>query len=118
MIKAIEDEISSWTIKPIHSSLFGSAARGEGDFDSDLDVLIVRPQEVSEPRWEDQKYESGLRLRRKIGNDLSWFDVSRGELKTAKKASEMIFSEWKRDGIFLTGKPLLELLLAPKGRSK
>ena len=117
MIQAIGDEVSSWAIKPLHSSLFGSAARGEGGFDSDLDVLIVRPQEKSEARWEDQKYASGLSLKRKTGNNISGFDVSMGELRSAKKASETIFSEWKRDGIFLTGSPLLDLLSAVNGRS-
>lgn len=118
MIHAIADEISSWVIKPMHSSLFGSAARGEGGFDSDLDVLIVRPSEEFEPRWEEQKYSSGISLKRKTGNNVSWFDVSQGELKTAEKASEPIFSEWKRDGIFLTGLLLSDLLGAAKSRSR
>lgn len=118
MIHAVGDEISSWTIEPIHSSLFGSAARGEGDLDSDLDVLIVRPQEESEHQWDEQKYASGLNLRKKTGNDISWFDVSLDELRTAKKASEPILSEWKKEGILLTGSPLLDLLSATKGKSR
>lgn len=66
---------------------------------SDLDVLIVRPEEVPENQWEEQKYLSGLNLRKKIGNAVSWFDISLAELKSAKKASEPIFSEWEKDGI-------------------
>lgn len=118
MIRAVGDEIASWKIMPLHSSLFGSAARGDGGVDSDLDVLIVRPWEESTPQWDEQKYSSGLRLKRKIGNDISWFDVSLGELKTAKKASESIFLQWKKEGILLTGLPLLDLLGPAKAPSR
>jgi len=118
MIHAVEDEISSWVIKPMHSSLFGSGARREGGIESDLDVLIVRPQKTPEHQWEEQKYSSGLILRKKTGNAISWFDVTLEELKTAMQASEPIFSEWKKDGIFLTGSPLLNLLSVTKRKSR
>lgn len=115
MIQVIGDEISTWAIKPMHSSLFGSAARGDGGVGSDLDVLIVRPEEVPENQWEEQKYVSGLNLKKKIGNAVSWFDVSLVELKTAMEASEPIFSEWKKDGISLTETTLVNLLGVIKG---
>lgn len=102
----------------MHSSLFGSAARGGGGVGSDLDVLIVRPEEVPENQWEEQKYLSGLNLRKKIGNAVSWFDISLAELKSAKKASEPIFSEWEKDGISLTESSLLNLLAVSKGKTR
>jgi predicted nucleotidyltransferase len=45
----------SWRPKPVHASLFGSAARGDGDATSDIDLLLIRPDEVSEdgPPWAD-----------------------------------------------------------------
>ena len=110
IIQVIEDEILTWITKPIHSSLFGSAARGEGGPDSDLDVLIIRPDEVPQNEWEEQKYLSGLRLKTKTGNTVSWFDISITELKTASKGAEPIFAEWKRDGIPLSGSLLSDLL--------
>lgn len=117
MIHAIEEEILAWAIMPEHSSLFGSAARGDGGVDSDLDVLIVRPEKVPENQWEEQKYVSGMNLRMKIGNSVAWFDVSLAELRTAKDASEPIFSAWKKDGILLTGSSLTSLLGAAPGKS-
>lgn len=117
MIHAIEEEISTWVIKSKHSSLFGSAARGDGGTGSDLDVLIVRPEKALENQWEEQKYASGMKLRKKIGNSVAWFDVSLAELMAAKKASEPIFSEWKKDGILLTGSSLVSLIGATKGKS-
>ena len=117
-IQVIKDEISTWITKPIHSSLFGSAARGEGGPESDLDVLIIRPDEVPENQWEEQKYLSGLRLKSRTGNTVSWFDISITELKTAYKAAEPIFSEWERDGISLSESPLSDLLPRTKSHHR
>lgn len=102
MIQLMRSEISLWAIQPLHSSLFGSAARGSGDTESDLDVLLVRPEEAPTAEWEQQKYLSATLLRRKIGNSISWFDISLSELSTARVADETIVSEWEREGISLT----------------
>ncbi len=110
MIQLMSSEISLWAIQPLHSSLFGSAARGSGDTESDLDVLLVRPEEAPTAEWEQQKYLSATLLRRKIGNSISWFDISLSELSTARLVDEPIFSEWKRDGVALTEVTLPNLL--------
>jgi predicted nucleotidyltransferase/DNA-binding transcriptional ArsR family regulator len=34
--------LSGWNPKPLYGCVFGSAARGDGDADSDIDVLLVR----------------------------------------------------------------------------
>lgn len=36
-------ELTSWKIKPLIACVFGSAARGDGNVDSDIDVLLVHP---------------------------------------------------------------------------
>lgn len=118
MLRAIEDEIALWKIAPLHASLFGSAARGEGDMHSDLDLFLVRPKGESEEEWEEQKYTSGVRLRVKIGNPVSWFDISVTELKRAVRASEPIIAEWKKDSICLSGRLLPELLRQMRGKGE
>jgi predicted nucleotidyltransferase len=49
-------EIAGWRIAPSHASLFGSAARGDGDAASDVDLFIVRPGgiEAEDATWRDQ----------------------------------------------------------------
>jgi DNA-binding transcriptional ArsR family regulator len=49
-------EIADWEISPAHVSIFGSAARGDGDTASDIDIFIVRPADVAEddPGWRQQ----------------------------------------------------------------
>ena len=118
MLRAIEDEIASWSIAPLHASLFGSVARGEGDTNSDLDLLLVRPKGEPEEDWEEQKYTSGIHLRAKIGNHVSWFDISLTEMKSAMRISEPIIAEWKKDSIALAGPPLWDLFRQMRGKGK
>jgi len=41
-------EVERWTVRPLYASVFGSAARHDGDNDSDIDLLVVRPSTISE----------------------------------------------------------------------
>lgn len=54
LIAAMIDHISGWKIPAPGAWLFGSAARGDGDEDSDIDVLVLRPDPVDENTWDDQ----------------------------------------------------------------
>jgi predicted nucleotidyltransferase len=111
-LEALVDEISSWTPAPVHASLFGSAARGDGDTASDLDILVVRPAKVADDDsgWEEQLAQAGARLRRRTGNDVSWFVVRPAELAAAKRSGEPVVRDWSRDGVHLVGRPLADLL--------
>ena len=44
--RRLRDEIAGWKIAPVHLSVFGSAARGDGDTRSDIDIFVVRPRDV------------------------------------------------------------------------
>lgn len=37
------EELSSWRPRPLYACIFGSAARGDGDAGSDIDLLLVHP---------------------------------------------------------------------------
>ena len=54
IMELLRREIVVWELQPYHASLFGSAARGDGDASSDLDVLVVRPTGSAEgdATWE------------------------------------------------------------------
>jgi predicted nucleotidyltransferase len=39
--RRLRAKLSSWRIKPLYASVFGSAARGDGDSESDIDLLLV-----------------------------------------------------------------------------
>jgi len=109
-LERIRIEVRSWEVQPAHASLFGSAARGDGTADSDLDVLVVRADDVDDETWERQLSASGERLRLAIGNTVSWFDVSRADLRRAATAHEGLVDHWRGDGVHLAGSALSDVL--------
>lgn len=48
--RRLRDELGSWPVEPLYAGVFGSAARGDGDVDSDIDLLLVHPQFARERR--------------------------------------------------------------------
>jgi predicted nucleotidyltransferase len=44
----IERSLEGWRVQPLYACVFGSAARHEGDAESDIDLLLVRPSTVAE----------------------------------------------------------------------
>ena len=50
-------EVERWNVRPLYACVFGSAARHEGDSDSDIDLLLVRPSTIPEVN-EAQKSKS------------------------------------------------------------
>lgn len=105
-------EISSWHMQPRHASMFGSAARGDGGVESDIDILVVRRDDANHDleSWAEQLHSTAMGVRRATGNPLSWFDVSGHELRTAVAAHEPIVEQWRADSIHLGGLALSTLL--------
>jgi len=112
MLELLRHEIASWPVAVEHASLFGSAARGDGDTSSDLDILVVQPtQSIADGiEWEEQLFASGRRIHAATGNHVAWFDISRDDLRRSVQASESIIDEWRRDAIHLAGTELRRLL--------
>lgn len=110
LVTFLRHEIASWARQAGHVSLFGSAARGDGDTRSDLDVLVVRDNQADEEGWEEQLYDSGQRIFAATGNRVAWFTITMQDLGQAVSAGEPIVSEWERDGLHLAGQRLRTLL--------
>jgi predicted nucleotidyltransferase len=113
MIDLLRQEVRSWPQPALHASLFGSAARGDGDSASDLDLLVVRPgprKGDDDEGWEEQVSDSGERIFAATGNRASWFVTTPADLRRAIEAGEPIVGEWRRDAIHLAGRRLEQLL--------
>jgi DNA-binding transcriptional ArsR family regulator len=108
LVSFLRGEVASWALEAQHVSLFGSAARGDGDTSSDLDILVIRNTE--EEGWEGQLYESGERIFAATGNRPAWFTITVGDLARAVTAGEPIVAEWERDSLHLAGLRLGTLL--------
>lgn len=105
MLELLSTEIGGWPIPVTHASLFGSAARGDGGVESDLDVLVVpSPKAAEDPEaWDEQLFETAQRVRRATGNSPAWLVLTRDDLMTAERNKEQILSELLRDAVTLAG---------------
>ncbi|MFI5732507.1 nucleotidyltransferase domain-containing protein [Kribbella sp. NPDC051587] len=114
MRQAIEAE---WAEKPWAACLFGSAARGDGGPDSDIDLLVVRPTDHIDPPWEQQVSSLSDGVHAWTGNHLQVYDVSPGELRTHIESGEPIVKDWLRDCVTVYGEDFRQLRnrLAHKG---
>lgn len=116
LFRNIRDEIALWETAPIHACIFGSAARGDGDTGSDIDLLIVRPLRVDadDRAWRNRL--DGLRSMISIwtGNRAAVHEISETEVPALK--SKPIGRELLRDGVPVAGLKIEALLRARRAR--
>lgn len=111
LLDALTRDLGSWSPPPLHASLFGSAARGDGDTNSDLDLLVVQPDDLppDDDHWAQQLHDSATRISRWTGNEVAWFVIDRETLARARATDEPALAEWLVDGILLAGVRLEQL---------
>jgi predicted nucleotidyltransferase len=105
LIEEIRKAIDEWPIAPVHGSLFGSAARGDGDTRSDIDLFVVRPDAVDEDEatWRSQIDDLADLIRRRTGNDASIIERDESSLARLRESQPPIFSELLADAIVVSG---------------
>lgn len=101
-----------WPVHPLHVSLFGSTARGDGDSASDIDILLVRPEDghADAPPWADQVDDLRKQVLAWTGNNCQPFEVDRDRLAQHVHAGDPIVDEWLRDSVTIFGPDLRVLL--------
>jgi predicted transcriptional regulator len=116
LIRRLRDAIDAWEVPPVHASLFGSAARADGDTRSDIDLLIVRPADVDpdDSGWRDQLDALSNQVRRWTGNNAGIAEVSEDELPRLRKDRPPVVEEVSEDAVDLAGKTTRELLREPR----
>lgn len=81
LIERFRSEIAEWPVQPLLAVIFGSFARGEAGIDSDIDVLLVAPQRVSDREGWDAQIESLEHHGRAwAGNAVNIVDIDRASL--------------------------------------
>lgn len=113
VLRRLVDELNSWSIPCLHAALYGSVARGEAGPESDIDVLVVQPENLSaedEATWDGQLADTEVLMHALTGNQLSWLATSVPDLHRAEAAGEPIFGSWQDEAVLLVGRPLSRLL--------
>jgi predicted nucleotidyltransferase/DNA-binding transcriptional ArsR family regulator len=110
--RRLRAEVGGWEIAPAHVSIFGSAARGDGDTRSDIDIFVVRPADVPEddPRWREQLDRLSDRAYDWTGNQAALAEVAAADLRRLRRERPPVVEELRRDAIILAGPTPAELL--------
>jgi predicted nucleotidyltransferase len=98
--------------RPLHASMFGSAARGDGDTQSDIDLFIVRRAGVSEDDlgWRKQLDDLREAVYAWSGNHAAIIELGEEELGTLRIKRPRVLADLRADGIDLSGIPIRALL--------
>jgi Nucleotidyltransferase domain len=101
----IAEHTGTWNHPPVTVVIYGSAARGDGDTASDIDLLVVRPSTVGDddPAWHDPLTDLASRVGRWTGNPCEVLDRSEAELTTMAANGERLLTEIRRDGRAIVG---------------
>jgi predicted nucleotidyltransferase len=112
LIRRLREAIGAWEAPPVHASLFGSAARGDGDTGSDIDLLVVRPADLDpdDAAWRAQLDELADQVRRWTGNNAGIAEVSEGELPRLRKDRPPVVEAVSEDAVDLAGEKTRRLL--------
>jgi predicted nucleotidyltransferase len=110
--RRLRAEIAEWGIAPSHVSIFGSAARGDGDTRSDIDIFVVRPAGVAEddPGWREQLEQLSDLIHNWTGNHAAISEVSTADVRRLRRERPPVVDELRRDAITVAGPTPAELL--------
>lgn len=112
LLRRIRDVIAGWAVQPEHLSLFGSAARGDGDAGSDIDLFVVRAEAVDrqDALWREQLDLFARRVESWTGNPARIAEVGQSEIALLRTERPPIVDELREDAITLAGPEASTLL--------
>lgn len=109
-------------LKPpvVSAALFGSVARRASGPDSDVDLLLVVPEDTDTdaPAWGDQVRDLAARVLSWSGNRLEIVTVTRSRLADLVAAEEPVVGSWRDDALTLAGADLQGLLSEARARPR
>lgn len=96
---------------PVSVIVFGSLARREATVDSDIDVVVVRPDDVDEDDdgWVTSLERWRFDVRRLTGNTVEVLEVGDGDVARRLGGRSPVWVDIRRDGRVVHGKDLAEL---------
>ncbi len=104
--KRLRETIRGWRPRPVYACVFGSAARGDGDPESDIDLLVVHPPLPGETAPRRQSAKQNIpEVRQWTGNSLQVVDVSYWDWVGGMPSDAALFAEIQRDAVPLIGDP-------------
>lgn len=89
----------------MHGSIFGSAARADGNSQSDIDLLVVRPSGVDaeDPIWRRQLDDLATAVLNWTGNDAGVVELPEQDLSKLRRRRPPVLANLDADAITLSG---------------
>jgi hypothetical protein len=112
LFERMRASLLTWNPRPVHVSVFGSAARRDGNTASDVDLFVVRPSGIAEghKQWRSQIDSLANDVVGWSGNHLGVVDFSLAATRRLGRERPPIVAELERDAITLLGQPVREIL--------
>lgn len=101
LVSRLSDELASWDDLS-GAWLFGSAARGDGSRDSDIDLLLVANRTIDADQWEDQVTRLRDQVRRWTGNPVQLVEHTRRSFTALVRAENPLIAAVRAEGLPLT----------------
>lgn len=112
LLRRLTEYFEFWHPLPLHVSVFGSAARGDGGLDSDVDIFLVRPGNVGEDdgEWRGQVEALADGIFEWTGNHAGIAEVSADDLERLRRDQPAIVASLRADAVDIVGTPIQSLL--------
>lgn len=113
IVTRIRMDVASWSVEPSHAGLFGSFARGTAGPESDIDVLVVRPESGAKfdaDSWLDRLSHLDNRIRAWTGNTAQLIDLDQATLSQMARDGDPLVDSWRTEVIQIHGERILDLL--------
>lgn len=103
LVVRIATHVATWTVGPVLVAVFGSAAGGEMRVDSDIDLLVVRSDEIDpdSEAWRSQVVELESAVAAWTGNDTRVLEFSLAEAR--QRSHRGVLSDVVTRGIPVVG---------------
>lgn len=107
LVNRLREELSGWD-GLAGAWLFGSAARGDGDRESDIDLLLIANDSPESAAWSDATARLRERAREWTGNDVQLIEHTLSSLARLVDTDDPLVQAIRRDGIpLITDSPSL-----------
>lgn len=111
LITRIKEQVTGWEYQPVALALFGSAARGQGTSNSDIDVLAIRPDAIDQEHsvWTAQVMGLTEAVWRWSGNACEILEYTADEFAVLVRSRDTLVENLRTDAVGLVGKAPREL---------
>ncbi len=112
LLARLTDTFRAWVPPPLHASVFGSAARADGDSRSDIDLFVVRPDSVQtdDRVWREQAERLPGDVRDWTGNHANIVEIPESALAGLRRRRPAVVGSLEADALTLVGPDAAALL--------